>query len=229
MEIHYAQQDHGLGRGQSEQRQVLPASHQRSVALDRNTQPELLMSFLPVLFLAFSMSSDAFAAAVGKGARLHRPSLGEALRTGLIFGSIEAVTPVIGWLLGKGASHFIAAFDHWIAFGLLSVIGGKMIWDSLRRDEEEEKPRRHTLAALCVTAIGTSIDALAVGVTLALIGASIIVNALAIGAATFTMVTIGILTGRYLGEKFGRYAEAGGGVVLIVIGVKILLEHVLAG
>jgi len=183
------------------------------------------VTFLPIVLLALSMSSDAFAAAIGKGARLDRPSLGEALRTGLIFGSIEAVTPVIGWAVGKGASRYIEAFDHWIAFGLLLVIGGKMIWDSLRRAEEGEKPQRHSLAVLIVTAIGTSIDALAVGVTLALVGANIIVNALAIGAATFSMVTIGILTGRYLGEKFGRYAEAAGGVVLIVIGINILIEH----
>jgi putative Mn2+ efflux pump MntP len=95
----------------------------------------------------------------------------------------------------------------------------------LRRSEEEEKPQRHSLAILIVTAIGTSIDALAVGVTLALVDANIIINALAIGAATFSMVTIGILTGQYLGEKFGRYAEAAGGVVLIVIGINILIEH----
>jgi putative Mn2+ efflux pump MntP len=183
------------------------------------------MTFLPILLLALSMSSDAFAAALGKGARLDRPGLGEALRTGLIFGSIEAITPVIGWMLGRSASRYIQAFDHWIAFGLLAVIGGKMIWDSLRRSEAEEKPQRHTFAALAVTAIGTSIDALAVGVTLALVGANIIVNALAIGAATFIMVTIGVMAGRYLGEKFGHYAEAAGGVILIVIGVKILLEH----
>jgi putative Mn2+ efflux pump MntP len=183
------------------------------------------MTFLPILLLALSMSSDAFAAALGKGARLDRPGLGEALRTGLIFGSIEAITPVIGWMLGRGASRYIQAFDHWIAFGLLAVIGGKMIWDSLQRPEAEEKPQRHTFTALAVTAIGTSIDALAVGVTLALVGANIIVNALAIGTATFIMVTIGVMAGRYLGEKFGRYAEGAGGVVLIVIGVKILLEQ----
>ncbi|HEX2760188.1 MAG TPA: manganese efflux pump MntP family protein [Rhizomicrobium sp.] len=171
------------------------------------------------------MSSDAFAAALGKGARLERPGLGEALRTGLIFGGIETLTPLIGWAAGRAASSYIETFDHWIAFGLLLVIGGKMIWDSFARDEEEQKPRSHSFAVLALTALGTSIDALAVGVSLALIGANIIVNALAIGAATFTMVTIGVLFGRYLGEKFGRYAEAAGGVILIVIGLKILLEH----
>ena len=184
------------------------------------------MTFLPVLLLALSMSADAFAAALGKGARLDRPGWGEALRTGAIFGGIEAVTPLIGWAMGMAASRYIATFDHWIAFGLLTVIGGKMLWDALRRAEEEEKPKSHGLMVLVLTAIGTSIDALAVGVTLAIVGANIIVNALAIGAATFTMVTIGVMTGRMLGEKFGRYAEAGGGVILIAIGIKILVDHI---
>lgn len=183
------------------------------------------MSILPVIFLAFSMSADAFAAALGKGTRLDRPGWDEALRTGAIFGSIEAITPVIGWALGRAASRYIAAFDHWIAFGLLLVIGGKMIWDAVRRHEDDEKPQSHSFMVLAVTAIGTSIDALAVGVTLALIGASIVINALAIGAATFLMTTIGVMMGRMLGEKFGRYAEAAGGVILIVIGTKILLDH----
>ena len=182
---------------------------------------------VPVVFLALSMSTDAFAAAIAKGARLDRPSLGEALRTGLIFGSIEAATPLIGWAMGKAASRFIASFDHWIAFAILTLVGAKMIWDALRREPDEEKPSSHSLAVLVVTAIGTSIDALAVGVTLAIIGANIIVNALAIGTATFIMVTIGTMMGRSLGEKFGHWAEAAGGVVLIAIGTAILVEHTL--
>jgi manganese efflux pump family protein len=187
----------------------------------------LIAAVLPVVLLALSMSTDAFAAAVGKGARLDRPGLGEALRTGLIFGSVEALTPLIGWGLGKAASRFIAAYDHWIAFAILTLVGGKMIWDAARREPEEEKPKSHGLPVLVLTAIGTSIDALAVGVTLALIGANIIVNALAIGTTTFVLVTIGMLTGRFLGEKFGRYAEAAGGIVLILIGIAILAEHTL--
>ena len=183
------------------------------------------MNYLPVIFLALSMSSDAFAAALGKGAVLDRPNWREALRTGLIFGTIEAITPVIGWALGRAASSYIAAFDHWIAFGLLVAIGGKMIWDSFQRDANAEKPQRHSFLVLAMTAIGTSIDALAVGVTLALIGANIVVNALAIGTATFTMTTIGVMAGRALGSRFGRYAEAAGGMVLIVIGGHILAQH----
>lgn len=185
------------------------------------------MSILAIVFLAFSMSADAFAAALGKGARLDRPGWGEALRTGTIFGGIEAITPVIGWGLGRAASRYIEAFDHWIAFGLLLAIGGKMVWDAARRHEEEVKPSSHGFLVLAMTALGTSIDALAVGVTLALIDANIIVNALAIGAATFTMTTIGVMAGRVLGETFGRYAEAAGGLVLIGIGCKIVIEHTL--
>jgi putative Mn2+ efflux pump MntP len=181
------------------------------------------MSFLPILLLALSMSADAFAAACGKGACLEKPQLREALRTGLIFGVIEAITPVIGWAFGRAVGSYIAAFDHWVAFALLLVIGGKMIWDALRRDPEGDKPQSHSFLVLAMTALGTSIDALAVGVTLALVGANIVVNALAIGAATFTMTTVGVMTGRFLGDRFGKYAEAAGGVVLIAIGLKILV------
>jgi putative Mn2+ efflux pump MntP len=183
------------------------------------------MSFLAIVLLAFSMSSDAFAAALGKGAMLHRPSVGEALRTGAIFGTIEAITPVIGWLAGRAASNYIAAFDHWIAFGVLGAIGIKMIWDSIRRPQAEEKPSQHSLGNLMLTAIGTSIDAMAVGVTLALIDADIVGNAIAIGLATFAMTTLGILIGHTLGARFGRFAEAAGGLGLIVIGSEILIEH----
>jgi putative Mn2+ efflux pump MntP len=186
------------------------------------------MHLIPVILLAFSMSTDAFAAALGKGAALNRPRFSEALRVGLIFGTIEAITPLIGWVLGRAASGYIEAFDHWIAFGFLAGIGIKMIWDSFQRDAEEEKPQRHSFAVLALTAIGTSIDALAVGVTLALIDANILVNALAIGAATFTMTTLGVMVGRTLGARFGKYAEGAGGIVLIVIGGLILAQHLAA-
>ena len=186
------------------------------------------MNPLPVILLAFSMSTDAFAASLGKGAVLDRPKFSEALRTGLIFGSIEATTPVIGWALGRAASRYIEAFDHWIAFGLLAGIGGKMLWDSFQRDPEAEKPQRHSFAVLALTALGTSIDALAVGVTLALIDANILVNALAIGLATFLMTTTGVMVGRFLGARFGKYAEAAGGIILIVIGANILAQHLSA-
>ena len=187
------------------------------------------MSLFAIVVLAFSMSADAFAAALGKGSVLDRPRLSEALRTGLVFGTVEAITPVIGWAAGVAASAYITAIDHWIAFALLGVIGGKMILDCMRRPAEQAKPKRHSFGLLLLTAIGTSIDAMAVGVTLAFLDANIVVTALAIGLATFVMTTIGIMVGRIIGGNFGRIAEGLGGVGLILIGTKILIEHTLLG
>jgi putative Mn2+ efflux pump MntP len=184
-------------------------------------------NLLTTIVLAFSMSADAFAAALGKGAALERPRLSEALRTGVVFGVIEAITPVMGWAAGLAASSYITAIDHWIAFALLAALGGKMIWESARGRDAPCKPDRHSLKILVATAIGTSIDAMAVGVTLAFIDGDIVVTALAIGCATFLMATSGLLVGRLIGEKFGRIAEAIGGLGLIVIGAKILMEHTL--
>ena len=124
----------------------------------------------------------------------------------MIFGSIEALTPVVGW--GAG---IISAFDHWIAFVVLSAIGGKMIWESVHPVNGQQKPMRHSLGVLISTAIGTSIDAMAVGITLALIGANIIFAALAIGATTFALATLGIMVGRLIGAKFGRLRKRAAG------------------
>jgi manganese efflux pump family protein len=182
------------------------------------------MSPFAIVVVALSMSADAFAAALGKGAALDRPPLAEALRCGLIFGLVEAATPVLGWTLGAAASAaaYLAA-DNWIAFVVLAVIGIKMIRDGLRRTAGEAKPKRHSARLLVVTALGTSIDALAVGMSLALLGVGIAATALAIGFATFTMTTLGILLGRALGERFGCIAETLGGAGLIAIGVRILV------
>ncbi|MGH7116429.1 MAG: manganese efflux pump MntP family protein [Stellaceae bacterium] len=187
------------------------------------------MSPLAIVVLAFSMSADAFAAALGKGSALDRPRVGEALRSGLIFGLVEAAMPAIGWGLGTAASVYIAAIDRWIAFALLGAIGAKMVWDGLRRAAHQQRPKRHSTRLLVMTAIGTSIDALAVGVTLALLGVGIIAPALAIGLATFAMTTLGILLGRVLGGKFGRLAEILGGAALIAIGLSIALGHAVFG
>jgi len=185
------------------------------------------MNPLATAVLAFSMSADAFAATLAKGAALDRPKLSEALRTGLLFGLVEATTPVIGWACGRAASGYIEAIDHWVAFTLLTLLGLRMLWQSLRRAAELEKPRRHPLGVLLATAVGTSLDALAVGVTLAFIDADILTSALAIGLATFIMGTLGVMLGRVAGNRFGRVAEALGGLGLVVIGAKILIEHTL--
>ncbi len=183
------------------------------------------MSVFSTVLLAFSMSADAFAVAVGKGAALRHPRPSEALRTGLVFGVIEATTPVMGWGLGVLASGFVEAIDHWIAFAILLALGIKMIVDSLGRHETREKPSRHKLRALILAGFGSSIDALGVGVTLAFVDANIWITAGAIGLATFTMASIGIMTGHMIGKRVGKMAEGLGGIILIAIGAKILLEH----
>lgn len=185
------------------------------------------MNFIAVVLLALAMSTDAFAAAVGKGTALQNPRWSEALRTGLIFGCIEAMTPIVGWALGNLAADDVQAWDHWIAFTLLLVLGGRMVIAAFRArdDDEPEKPSTHGFWVLAITGFATSIDAMAVGVGLAFLDVDIFPIAAAIGFATFVMVTIGVMVGRVLGKVAGRWAEAVGGVVLIGIGSVILYEH----
>jgi putative Mn2+ efflux pump MntP len=175
------------------------------------------------------MSTDAFAVAIGKGAALQRPHLREALRTGAIFGVIEGLTPIIGWAAGTIAAHYVAAWDHWIAFVLLGVLGLRMMHAGLSKDEDEDdaKPSSHSFWLLAVTGFATSIDAMAVGVGLAFVGANIAVTAAAIGFATFCMVTLGVMVGRGVGRVVGKRAELIGGLVLVGIGSLILYQHTL--
>lgn len=184
-----------------------------------------MMSPVAIAILSVSMSADAFAAAIGRGAQ-HRPTLPQALRSGLVFGLVEAVTPLIGFALGVAAADFVEAVDHWIAFGLLGAVGGKMIWEALKRAEAEDaRPVSRGLVALVATALGTSIDAGAVGIGLALLDANIWLIAASIGATTFALATLGLLIGKAAGARLGRIAELVGGVALIALGLKILLEH----
>ncbi|MCE0492254.1 manganese efflux pump MntP [Pantoea sp. Mb-10] len=185
------------------------------------------MTFIATLILAFGMSMDAFAAALGKGATLHRPNFKEALRTGVIFGAIEMITPLIGWAIGLAASRYIMAWDHWVAFGLLSVLGARMMMEGFRQTTEEpcEAPQRHGFMVLALTAVATSLDALAVGVGLAFLQVNIVLTALTIGAATTVMATTGVMVGRFMGPLLGKWAEVLGGVVLICIGSTILIQH----
>lgn len=184
------------------------------------------MNLAATALLSLAMSTDAFAAAVGKGAALHRPHWREALRTGLIFGVIEGLTPVIGWLLGRVAAPYMTAWDHWIAFVLLGILGLRMIREGLSTPEiEVEKPNSHSFWLLAITGFATSIDALVVGVGLAIMGANIMQTAAAIGFTTFVMVTLGVMLGRVLGIIVGKRAEVVGGVILIGIGSLILYQH----
>jgi putative Mn2+ efflux pump MntP len=187
-----------------------------------------LMNPFSILLIGLAMSTDAFAAAIGKGAAMTRPRLPQALRAGLVFGVIEAITPVIGWLLGTATSRFIDAWDHWIAFGLLAALGLHMIWQGLRLDADggsNEADDNGSLLKLVITGLATSIDAMAVGVGLAFADVHIAVVAIVIGLCTFFMVTIGIMLGQALGVVIGKRAEVVGGVILIAVGSVILYEH----
>lgn len=189
------------------------------------------MSPIAILILSLSMSADAFAAAIGRGAQ-QRPDFAQAVRSGLVFGIIEALTPLIGFGLGIIAAGLVEAIDHWIAFGLLGAVGAKMIWEALKRDEDDAEPEAPSkvagkagMVALVATAVGTSIDAGAIGVSLALLGENIWIIAAAIGATTFVLATLGLLIGKVAGTRLGRIVELVGGVALIVLGSKILMEH----
>lgn len=191
------------------------------------------MNPLSILLIGLAMSTDAFAAAIGKGAAMARPRWPQALRAGLVFGVVEAITPVIGWLLGNAASRYIEAWDHWIAFALLAALGLHMIWQALQSadadaqgDDAKEAANDHgNLVKLAIAGLATSIDAMAVGVSLAFADVQIAVVALVIGLCTFSMVTLGIMLGRALGTIIGKRAEIAGGVILIVVGGAILYEH----
>ena len=188
------------------------------------------MTPIAIAILSLSMSADAFAAAIGRGAQ-HRPTLPQALRSGLVFGLIEAITPLIGFALGVAAAGFVEAIDHWIAFGLLGAVGSKMIWEALKPEDdtdqegEARKAASRGLIALIATAVGTSIDAGAVGVGLAFLGADIWLIAASIGLTTFALATLGLLIGKAAGARLGKIVELIGGLALIGLGLKILLEH----
>lgn len=188
------------------------------------------MNFSATILLAFGMSMDAFAASIGKGAALHKPKFSEALRTGLIFGAIETLTPLIGWGLGYLANEVIIAWNNWIAFILLVFLGGRMVIAGFRHTPEEAvtKIHRHGFWLLVTTAIATSLDAMAVGVGLAFLQVNIIETALAIGCATAIMSTLGLMIGRFIGPLLGKRAEILGGLVLIGIGCEIIYSYLTA-
>jgi putative Mn2+ efflux pump MntP len=180
-----------------------------------------------ITLLALAMSTDAFAAAIGKGLALHKPGWPEALRTGLIFGVIEAITPVIGWLLGRAAGRYVSQWDHWIAFVLLVGIGLKMIWSGWRTADEsaDADDDRSGLWLDIGLAIATSIDALATGITLPLVPVSPLVAICAIGAITWLLCAVGYVVGKAAGRHIGSRLELIGGVILVAIGVRVLWQH----
>jgi putative Mn2+ efflux pump MntP len=187
--------------------------------------PELVSQMdITLLLIAFGLAMDSFSVSIARGFRapINKQSL-EALKTGFFFGLFQGGMPMIGWLMGLSVIDFIAGFDHWIAFGLLTLIGGRMIFESSSK-ESKQIVTSSSLKVLLILSIATSIDALAVGLSLSFLETSIIIPAILIAIITFFLSFLGI----FIGKKFGSYFEKIGilgGVILIVIAIKILIEH----
>lgn len=183
------------------------------------------MGLLSLLILAVGLSMDAFAVSVCKGLSIRGSSRKASVLCGAWFGGFQALMPLIGFFLGSLFAEAIEAFDHWIAFGLLALIGANMIREALSQ-EEEETDADLSVRTMFLMAVATSIDALAVGISLAMAGAVNIFAAVAlIGITTFVLSAIGVKVGNVFGSRYEKKAEFAGGVILILLGVKILLEH----
>jgi putative Mn2+ efflux pump MntP len=183
------------------------------------------VSWLVLGTIAVAVAMDAFAASVSSGIAIHRIHVRHALLIASFFGTFQAVMPLIGWLAGHASKVVVSAFDHWLAFGLLAFIGGKAIWTSLRRGPDEARPSSIDVRVLTVLALATSIDALAVGLSLSYLDVSITRAALLMGVVTFAGSFLGVYVGDMIGHLFERPLEALSGLVLVGIGVRILLQH----
>ena len=182
------------------------------------------MGLIELFFIAVGLSMDAFAVSICKGLACREQNLRHNLLAGLYFGGFQGLMPAIGWLLGVRFSAAITSIDHWIAFVLLGIIGSSMIKES-REDEEEEISASFDVKTMLALAVATSIDALAVGVTFAFLHVNIVWAVTFIGCTTFVLSAIGVKAGNVFGMKYKSRAELAGGVILILMGIKILLEH----
>lgn len=183
------------------------------------------MDALTIIGIALGLAMDAFAVSVASGVTLRCFRIKHALRIALFFGGFQAVMPILGWLAGLTLKEVISRFDHWIAFGLLVIIGVKMIIESFGLNDENEKCDTIDIGTLLLLAIATSIDALAVGVTFAFLDMAILTPILIIGIVTFGLSLAGVFIGDKLGHFFEKRIEIIGGLILIGIGIKIVLEH----
>ena len=184
----------------------------------------IIMGFAELLILAVGLSMDAFAVSVCKGLSIRALMPRHAVIVGAWFGAFQALMPLAGWLLGAAFADMIAAVDHWIAFVLLAFIGGNMIREALGHGEEDCDPSLAPLAML-VLAVATSIDALAVGVTFAFLRVDIVPAVALIGVCTFVISAAGVKVGNVFGTRYKSKAELFGGAVLVLIGLRLLLEH----
>lgn len=187
------------------------------------------MSIIILLGIALGLAMDAFAVSIAISAALKDVSLAQLLRLALYFGLFQSAMLIIGWLAGQSVADYIAGYDHWVAFGLLAFIGGRMIYSGLKGVDKIDTSKDPTRGAtVVILAVATSIDALAVGLSFIALGVSIWYPAAVIGAVAFGMTALGMKIGGGLGEKFGDKMEIAGGLVLIAIGAKIVIEHIMA-
>ncbi len=185
------------------------------------------MGIISLFILAVGLSMDAFAVAICKGLSMKKIEIKKVVIVGLWFGGFQALMPMIGYLLGKQFKDTITSIDHWISFVLLALIGFNMIREALSKDDDCEQSEALDFKSMFVLAIATSIDALAVGVTFAFLEVNIVQAVTFIGIVTFVLSAIGVKVGNVFGVKYKSKAELAGGIILIVLGAKILIEHLL--
>lgn len=187
------------------------------------------MNLLTVLFIAFGLSMDAVAVAMANGCAAKKVELRQVLRLAFFFGLFQLLMPVIGWLAGWGFKKIISSFDHWLAFILLTFIGGKMMLEARRGHDSRMETKPLSLPVLLTLAVATSIDALAVGLSFSLLAVNIIAPVLLIGLVTFCLSLLAVFVGHRFGTWFAGKVEVLGGAILVAIGLKILLEHLRGG
>ncbi|MEJ2704927.1 MAG: manganese efflux pump MntP family protein [Sedimentisphaerales bacterium] len=185
------------------------------------------MEFITITIIAVGLAMDAFAVSIVSGSVYRQLHVKHALRMAAFFGGFQALMPLIGSLAGLSAKDYVAEYDHWIAFAILSAVGGKMIYESFKIKSVEDSLDPSNIIVLLVLSVATSIDALAVGLTLSLITSSIIEDVIIIGLITFGLSYLGVAIGKRFGHFFENKIEIIGGLILIGLGVKILIGHLL--
>ncbi|MDD5923384.1 MAG: manganese efflux pump MntP family protein [Clostridia bacterium] len=189
------------------------------------------MGLFELIFISVGLAMDAFAVSVCKGLNMKKINFVHGGIIALSFGVFQGVMPLIGYLLGTNFEKYITTYDHWLAFGLLAFIGGKMIFDVIKSKEDDEcLSNKFDIKELLILSVATSIDALAVGITFAFLNDNnIIFSVSVIAGITFAISFAGVVIGNFFGAKFKEKAEIFGGAILILIGIKILMEHLIEG
>lgn len=185
------------------------------------------MDIITTILIALGLAMDAFAVSITSGIAIKHLKINHALRIAEFFGLFQAFMPLIGWLAGISLMNYISGIDHWIAFGLLAFIGCKMIYESTKIEDSEKETNPLNLYVLLLLSIATSIDALAVGVSFAFLQTAIVTPMIIIGTITFALSFIGVFIGDKSGHLFENKIEIAGGLILIGIGIKILIEHLI--